>query len=66
MQSSLRRTFNVWINRVLLRTQSPGANYPELNDINEGHTMLAEHAKLFMLLLELHWGYVNQPNKNYL
>ena len=44
-QSSLRRTFTVWINRVLLPTKSPSANYPELNDLNEVHTMLAERVK---------------------
>jgi predicted transposase YdaD len=41
-QSSLRRSFTVWISRVLLRGRMPGVVIPELNDLQELNTMLAE------------------------
>ena len=44
-QTSLRRTFTVWFNRVLLPTKAPDAHFTELNDLNEVHTMLAERVK---------------------
>jgi predicted transposase/invertase (TIGR01784 family) len=44
-QTSLRRAFTVWFNRVLLPTKAPNAHFTELNDLNEVHTMLAERVK---------------------
>jgi predicted transposase/invertase (TIGR01784 family) len=44
-QTGLRRTFTVWLNRVLLPAKSPNAHYTNLNDLNEVHTMLAERVK---------------------
>jgi hypothetical protein len=41
-QSSLRRAFTVWFNRVLLPRKAPGSQYREFNDLNEVNTMLAE------------------------
>ena len=44
-QTSLRRTFTVWFNRVLLPAKAPDAHFTELNDLNEVNTMLAERVK---------------------
>ncbi|MDP1615556.1 MAG: DUF4351 domain-containing protein [Methylococcales bacterium] len=57
---------------VLLPTKAPNANFTELNDLQEVHTMLAERvkqwtqewrqevaAKLFLLLLESKFGEVS-------
>lgn len=41
-QSSLRRAFTVWFNRVLLPRKAPDSQYIEFNDLNEVNTMLAE------------------------
>jgi len=41
-QTSLRRAFTVWIRRVLLPARMPGVNIPELVDLQEVQTMLAE------------------------
>jgi len=40
--ASLRRALTVWFARVLLRRLMPGANLPELHDLTEVETMLAE------------------------
>ncbi len=41
-QTSLRRAFTVWIRRVLLPARLPGVSIPELVDLQEVQTMLAE------------------------
>ena len=41
-QASLRRAFTVWIKRVLIPGRMPGVNLPELGDLLEIKTMLAE------------------------
>ncbi|MBF0624819.1 MAG: Rpn family recombination-promoting nuclease/putative transposase [Magnetococcales bacterium] len=41
-QSSLRRAFAVWLGRVLLPRRLPGQRVPELADLQEVDTMLAE------------------------
>ncbi|PJB33292.1 MAG: transposase, partial [Deltaproteobacteria bacterium CG_4_9_14_3_um_filter_65_9] len=41
-QSSLRRAFTVWINRVLLPNRMPGVRIEETKDLQEVETMLAE------------------------
>ncbi len=40
--ASLRRAFVVWINRVVLRRLMPGQEMPEVNELQEIDTMLAE------------------------
>jgi hypothetical protein len=40
--ASLRRALTVWFARVLLRRLMPGENLPELHDLTEVETMLAE------------------------
>ncbi len=40
--ASLRRAFVVWINRVVLRRLMPGQELPEVNELQEIDTMLAE------------------------
>jgi len=44
-QVSLRRAFTVWIRRVLLPVRLPGQELPEVNDLMEVQTMLAERVK---------------------
>jgi hypothetical protein len=44
-QDSLRRAFVVWLRRVLLPARVPGAEIPEITDLQEMHTMLAERVK---------------------
>jgi len=44
-QTSLRRAFAVWIRRVLLPVRFPGQTLPEINDLMEVDTMLAERVK---------------------
>ena len=39
---SLRRAFTVWLRRVLLPGRLPGVEVPEVYDLMEMHTMLAE------------------------
>jgi predicted transposase YdaD len=39
---SLRRAFPVWLRRVLLPARLPGVEIPEVHDLVEMHTMLAE------------------------
>src|SRR5712691_11125900 len=39
---SLRRAFTVWLRRVLLPARLPGVEIPEVQDLVEMHTMLAE------------------------
>jgi predicted transposase/invertase (TIGR01784 family) len=41
-QSSLRRAFTVWLNRVLLPRKAPDTHFTEFTDLKEVHTMLAE------------------------
>jgi hypothetical protein len=41
-QASLRRAFTVWIKRVLIPARMPGVNFPDLGDLLEIKTMLAE------------------------
>lgn len=41
-QTGLRRAFTVWIKRVLLPARLPGVNFPEIGDLLEVKTMLAE------------------------
>jgi flagellar biosynthesis/type III secretory pathway protein FliH len=41
-QASLRRAFTVWLKKVLLPARLPGVEMPELADLNEVNTMLAE------------------------
>jgi hypothetical protein len=40
--ASLRRALTVWFARVLLRRRLPGENLPQLHDLGEVETMLAE------------------------
>jgi hypothetical protein len=40
--ASLRRAFAVWLKKVLLPARLPGVELPELADLNEVNTMLAE------------------------
>lgn len=44
-QASLRRAFTVWIKRVLLPVRMPEMNIPQVADLNEVETMLAERVK---------------------
>jgi len=44
-QASLRRAFTVWIRRVLLPVRLPGQGLPEVRDLMEVQTMLAERVK---------------------
>ena len=44
-QLSLRRAFTVWIRRVLLPVRLPGQELPEVNNLMEVQTMLAERVK---------------------
>ncbi len=44
-QTSLRRSFAVWIRRVLLPVRLPGQEMPEINDLMEVNAMLAERVK---------------------
>jgi len=44
-QASLRRSFAVWIRRVLLPARLPGQELPKVNDLLEVDTMLAERVK---------------------
>jgi hypothetical protein len=44
-QGSLRRSFVVWLNRVVLSSKLPGVEFPELNDLREIRNMLAERVK---------------------
>jgi len=44
-QTSLRRSFAVWIRRVLLPARLPGQAMPPVNDLLEVDTMLAERVK---------------------
>jgi predicted transposase YdaD len=41
-QTSLRRAFTVWLSRVLLPRRVPGIQLPEMSDLHEVDTMLAE------------------------
>ena len=41
-QDSLRRAFTVWIKRVLLPGRLPGVHLPEVGNLLEIKTMLAE------------------------
>lgn len=41
-QTTLRRAFTVWINRVLLPIRLPGQTIPTMNELMEVETMLAE------------------------
>ncbi|WP_435103475.1 Rpn family recombination-promoting nuclease/putative transposase [Arhodomonas sp. AD133] len=41
-QTGLRRAFTVWIKRVLLPRRVPGAEIPEVTDLEEVNTMLSE------------------------
>ena len=44
-QTSLRRAFTVWIKRILLPVRLPGQELPEVRDLMEVQTMLAERVK---------------------
>jgi predicted transposase/invertase (TIGR01784 family) len=44
-QDSLRRAFTVWLQRVLLPRRVPEARFPELTELHEVRTMLAERVK---------------------
>ena len=44
-QSSLRRAFTVWLGRVLLPARVPGVEIPELRELAEVRSMLAERVK---------------------
>jgi len=44
-QTSLRRSFAVWIRRVLLPVRLPGQTLPEVNNLMEVDAMLAERVK---------------------
>ncbi len=44
-QASLRRAFTVWIKRVLLPARMPGVNLPEMAELNEVNSILAERVK---------------------
>jgi hypothetical protein len=41
-QASLRHSFAVWLKKVLLQARLPGVELPELADLNEVNTLLAE------------------------
>jgi hypothetical protein len=43
--ASLRRALTVWFARVLLRRLMPDERFPELHDLTEVETMLAEHVE---------------------
>lgn len=44
-QDTIRRAFTVWIRRTLLPARLPGQKLPEINDLMEVETMLAERVK---------------------
>ena len=44
-QLSIRRSFAIWIRRVLLPVRLPGQQLQEINDLNEVDAMLAERVK---------------------
>lgn len=44
-QATIRRSFTVWINRVLLPVRLPGQEVPHVHDLLEVETMLAERVK---------------------
>jgi len=44
-QQDLCRAFTVWIKRVLLPARLPGIELPEMSDLDEVNTMLAERVK---------------------
>jgi flagellar biosynthesis/type III secretory pathway protein FliH len=44
-QASLRRAFTVWLKKVLLPARLPDVEMPDLSDLNEVNTMLAERVK---------------------
>jgi hypothetical protein len=44
-QTSLRRSFTVWFNRVLLPRKLPDTDFTEFNSLQEVETMLAETVK---------------------
>lgn len=44
-QDNLRRAFVTWLKRVLLPVRVPGAEIPNVNDLQELHAMLAERVK---------------------
>ncbi len=44
-QTSLRRSFAVWMRRVLLPVRLPGQSLPEIKDLMEVNAMLAERVK---------------------
>ncbi|MEJ2622661.1 MAG: Rpn family recombination-promoting nuclease/putative transposase [Candidatus Thiodiazotropha sp.] len=44
-QASLRRAFTVWLKKVLLPARLPDVEMPDLSDLNEVSTMLAERVK---------------------
>jgi len=44
-QTSLRRAFHTWINRIILPLRLPGQRLPQVNDLTEMHAMLAERVK---------------------
>ena len=44
-QERLRRAFTVWLSRVLLPRKAPGVAVPELGDLQEVNTMLAERVE---------------------
>jgi hypothetical protein len=44
-QRPLRRSFAIWVQRVLLRERLAGQTYPELNELYEVRDMLAERVK---------------------
>jgi DNA-binding transcriptional MocR family regulator len=43
--ANLRRAFVVWINRIVLRRLMPGQDIPEVNELQEIDTMLAERVE---------------------
>jgi len=42
-QAGLRRAFGIWLSKVLLPARLPGVTIPEVMDLKEVNTMLAEH-----------------------
>jgi hypothetical protein len=56
-QSSLRRAFTVWFNRVLLPRKAPNAELTEFNDLHEVQTMLSETVKKWTMEWE-HQGVI--------
>jgi hypothetical protein len=44
-QAQIRRAFTAWLKKVLLPGRLPGVDIPELADLNEVNTMLAERVK---------------------